>query len=124
METASPVSCDKNVVSPATARSPTYGSRSLFGASCSTSFPSRPPDAASRGSESLARNTSVHRSLVYTPSNHHCVRSASEHSNQPVKVSGVPRKAERRREREAMETRPWGVVKGASASRASREMRR
>lgn len=95
-----------------------------MGASCSTSLPSSPSDSASLGSVSLARNTSVHRSLVYTPSNHHCERSASEHSNQPVKVSGVPRKAERRSESEAMETRPCGVVKGSSASSASSEMRR
>lgn len=110
LATASPVSCDKNVVSPETARSPTYGSRSLLGASCSTSFPSSPSATASLGSVSFARNTSVHRSFVYTPSNHHCVSSSSEHSKWPVKVSGVPRKAESRRESDEMETRPWGVV--------------
>lgn len=81
-----------------------------MGASCSTNLPNNPSATASLGSVSFALNTSVHRSLVYTPSNHHCVSSSSEHSKYPVNVSGVPRNAESRRESDEMATRPWGVV--------------
>src|SRR3569833_3268321 len=53
------------VVGPDTATSPTYGSRSRFAPSCSTSFPSSDGENAPRGSTSDSRKVSMPSSFVY-----------------------------------------------------------